>query len=200
MLTLLLATALTWTCCTAASSGWKTGNNVHVEAFAGGTFATGPADWRYVDGFGRERLFRGINVVYKDPPWLPTAAAFNTNFSWVADDAKLLASMGFNLIRLGVMWPGVNPHSAEAVDHEYIAGIKLMIATAAAQGIYTMIDPHQDEMNPRFCGEGAPNWWVLAHTETTDFPVPVRSNPFPKDPSRPCPGLQVCPDLNPGFY
>ena len=185
--------------CAAASrpSIWKVGNDVHVEASAVPGI---PPDWRYVDGFGRERLFRGVNVVYKDPPWLPTATSFNTNFSWVADDAKLLASMGFNLIRLGVMWPGVNPHSAEAVDHEYIAGIKLMIATAAAQGIYTMIDPHQDEMNPRFCGEGAPNWWVLAHTETTDFPVPVRSNPFPKDPSRPCPGLQVCPDLNPGFY
>ena len=32
-----------------------------------------------------------------------------------ADDAKLLASMGFNLIRLGVMWPGVNPESMDQV-------------------------------------------------------------------------------------
>ena len=77
----------------AASPGWKAGNDVHVEAFPGGTFQTGPADWRFVDGFGRERLFRGINVVYKDPPWLPNATSFNTNFSWVEDDAKLLASM-----------------------------------------------------------------------------------------------------------
>ena len=80
MLTLLLATALTWTCCTAASSGWKTGNNVHVEAFAGGTFATGPADWRYVDGFGRERLFHGLNVVYKSAPYIPLIDAFDAVF------------------------------------------------------------------------------------------------------------------------
>ena len=53
------------------------------------------------------------------------------------------------------MWPGVNPESADKVDHNYIAGIKSMIAIAAEQGIYTMIDPHQDEMNPRFCGEGS---------------------------------------------
>ena len=62
---------------------------VHVEK----TTTGGAANWRYVDELGRERLWRGINVVYKDPPWLPTATFFNTNFSWVADDAKFLASM-----------------------------------------------------------------------------------------------------------
>ena len=41
------------------SEAWKPGNDVHVALFAGGTVATSPADWRYVDGFGRERLFRG---------------------------------------------------------------------------------------------------------------------------------------------
>ena len=76
----------------------------------------GQTDWRFVDTAGRERLFRGVNVVYKDPPWLPTAPSFDTNFSWVPDDAKLLASMGFNLIRLGVMWPGVSPESPERVN------------------------------------------------------------------------------------
>ena len=70
---------------------------MHVEPT---TLPGHPTDYRFVDSAGRERLFRGINVVYKDPPWLPTAKAFNTNFSFVADDAKLLASMGFNLLRL----------------------------------------------------------------------------------------------------
>jgi endoglycosylceramidase len=155
-------------------------------------------DWRFVDTAGRERLFRGVNVVYKDPPWLPTAPCFNTNFSWVADDAKLLASMGFNLIRLGVMWPGVNPDSLDNVNMTYIAEIKKLIAIAAAENIYTMIDPHQDELNPRFCGEGAPNWWVLKHTTNNDFPVPVRSKPFPVDKTRPCPGLEPkqCPGID----
>ena len=155
-------------------------------------------DWRFVDTAGRERLFRGVNVVYKDPPWLPTATAFNTNFSWVADDAKLLASMGFNLVRLGVMWPGVNPDSPDKVNMTYIDEIKKLIAIAASEGIYTVLDPHQDEMNPRFCGEGAPNWWVLKHTANTNFPVPVRSEPFPVDKTRPCPGLQPepCPGID----
>ena len=206
---------------------------VHVEK---ASIPGQPVSWRFVDSIGRERLFRGVNVVYKDPPWLPTATEFNTNFSFVTDDAKLLASMGFNLIRLGVMWPGVNPESMDQVfwprfsvpfslnfsmsrwqvNMTYIDEIKKLIAIAAAEGIYSFLDPHrgvtgnlmllvawlgpfltdcrwlmtEDEMNPRYCGEGAPNWWVKQHTEVGDFPVPVRSEPFPINASRPCPGLE----------
>lgn len=32
-----------------------------------------------------------------------------------------------------------------------------MIRLAAKYGIYSILDPHQDEFNPRFCGEGAPD-------------------------------------------
>ena len=59
-----------------------------------------------MDSHGRERLFRGVNVVYKDPPWLPHTAAFDADLSFVQADVDLLASLGVNLIRLGVMWPG----------------------------------------------------------------------------------------------
>ena len=84
-------------CALAAAAAAGPPHPVHVEPT---TLPGHPTDYRFVDSAGRERLFRGINVVYKDPPWLPTAKAFNTNFSFVADDAKLLASMGFNLLRL----------------------------------------------------------------------------------------------------
>ena len=156
------------------------------------------ADHRFVDEDGRERLYRGINVVYTDAPWLPTATEFNANSSWVADDAKLLASLGFNLICLGVMWPGVMPDNVDEVNMTYIAEIKKLVAIAAAEGIYTIVEPHQDESNPRFCGEGAPNWWVVEHTRVDDFPIPVRAEPFPVAPSRPCPGLhpEQCPGVD----
>jgi len=95
------------------------------------------------------------------------------------------------------MWPGVLPQNAEAINATYIAQVKQLIAIAAAEGLYTIIEPHQDELNPRFCGEGAPNWWVLKHTSVADFPVPVQQQPFPINPSRPCPGLtpEACPGV-----
>lgn len=149
---------------------------------------------RFVDATGRERLFRGVNVVYKDAPWLPDTSVFHANLSFAPADVELLRSLGVNLIRLGVMWPGVVPHCRGKVDWAYLEKVKELIQMAAKAGIYTIVEPHQDEFNPRFCGEGVPDWWTKEFTATTDFPVPVRSTPFTTDP----PSRAQC-DLNVSF-
>ena len=95
------------------------------------------------------------------------------------------------------MWPGVQPDGASRVDRAYVAAVKGLVEIAAAEGLYVVVEPHQDELSPRWCGEGAPNWWVTAYTEVADFPVPVRNEPFPVDGSRPCPGLDdPCPGVD----
>ena len=63
----------------------------------------------FVDAQGRARFFRGVNVVFKDPPYFPSVVDFDPNLSFMEVDVDLLASMGVNLVRLGVMWPGVFP-------------------------------------------------------------------------------------------
>ncbi len=74
-------------------------NSVHAIHVRNGTF---------VDGNGRERFFRGVNVVFKDWPYLPTEPHFHSNLSFVETaDVDILVSMGVNLVRLGVTWPGV---------------------------------------------------------------------------------------------
>mmetsp|Transcript_60095 Transcript_60095/g.130335 ORF Transcript_60095/g.130335 Transcript_60095/m.130335 type:complete len:526 (-) Transcript_60095:108-1685(-) len=132
---------------------------------------------RFLDADGRERFFRGVNVVYKDAPYLPHAEHFHANLSFVRDDAELLASMGVNLIRLGVMWPGVFPESRGHVEKAYLERARSIIRMAAEAGLYTIVEPHQDELNPRWCGEGVPDWWAR-EIEAGDFPVPVQSTPF----------------------
>lgn len=133
---------------------------------------------RYFDDLGRERHFRGVNVVYKDPPWLPHTDAFHANMSFVQDDAELLASLGVNALRLGVMWPGVVPEQRGVVDFAYLRKVKELISLAAESGLYTLADFHQDELHPRFCGEGAPDWWAREFGPVHDFPVPVQETPF----------------------
>ena len=86
--------------------------------------------------------------------------------------------MGVNLIRLGVMWPGVMPHK-DHVDKGYLDRVLKIIRMCSDNGIYTIVEPHQDEFNERFCGEGAPDWFADQFTQVTDFPVPVQSKPFP---------------------
>ena len=143
----------------------------------------------FVDVEQRTRYFRGVNVVYKDAPYLPTAGSFHSNLSFVAADADLLASLGVNLIRLGVMWPGVVPREG-AVDAPYLAKARDLVRLAASRGIYTIVEPHQDELNPRFCGEGAPDWWTFAHTPPlADFPRPIWNDSFPPSPAPPPPPL-----------
>ena len=45
----------------------------------------------------------------KGPPWIPSRGDFDQYTSLVAKDFELMRSAGINLIRLGVMWPGVEP-------------------------------------------------------------------------------------------
>ena len=100
-------------------------------------------DERFVDGLGRERFFRGVNVVFKDPPFLPHTHAFHANLSFAEADVDLLSSLGVNLIRLGVMWPGVVPRIRGQVDREYLARVRAIVAMCRARNppIYVWVHP-----------------------------------------------------------
>lgn len=125
-------------------------------------------------GRSRELAFRGVNVVYKDPPWYPNLVHFHANVSFVDDDIFLLKSLGVNLVRLGVMWPGVFPTNGREVDENYVTVLKFLIDKLARAGIYTLLDPHQDEMNPLLCGEGAPDWFLRESLERSELDM-IRS-------------------------
>jgi endoglycosylceramidase len=129
----------------------------------------------FVDDLGRERHFRGINVVYKDPPYFPSINMFDSNLSFVATDADFLESLGVNLVRLGVMWPGVFPLEKDRADLSYLGNIRKIIRLCADHGIYVIIEPHQDELHPMFCGEGVPDWLAKELFDVDDFPVPLQA-------------------------
>ena len=55
-----------------------------------------------VDSYQRERYFHGVNVVVKEPPWMPqTEGGFDPFRSFVEEDMELLQEYGLNAIRLG---------------------------------------------------------------------------------------------------
>ena len=107
-------------------------------------------------------------MVYKRPPYLPSAAGFGY------DDAAFLARNGFDVVRLGVIYAAVEP-SPGVYDDAYLAGIAATVGTLAAHGIYTLLDFHQDQYNERFHGEGFPSWAVqddgLPNTPDLGFPA-----------------------------
>jgi endoglycosylceramidase len=98
-------------------------------------------------------IVHGINMVYKLPPYYPGAIGFGD------DDAAFLASIGFDAVRVGVIWKAVEPRPG-VYDDAYLSHIATTVSTLARHGILSVLDFHQDLYNERFQGEGAPDWAV----------------------------------------
>lgn len=106
---------------------------------------------------GRVQIFHGLNVVQKSFPWHPSTGAFDPFSSLNAEDMANLQSWGFNAIRLGVMWPGVEPVEGQ-YNHTYLQVVRQLVDDLYSHGIWTIVDFHQDAFTERFCGEGVPDW------------------------------------------
>ena len=131
------------------------------------------------DRFGRVVFLHGVNAVYK---YAPFELYPDPNRPWnlSAADARQIARLGFNVVRLGILWEGLepghggpnnpavcapgtpgNPHMFSAsVAHTYLARVARTIRLLGRYGIYTLLDMHQDVYNQGFRGEGAPSWAV----------------------------------------
>eukprot|EP00668_Euglena_longa_P012404 GGOE01014852.1.p1 GENE.GGOE01014852.1~~GGOE01014852.1.p1 ORF type:complete len:511 (+),score=122.33 GGOE01014852.1:140-1534(+) len=131
-----------------------------------------------VDEHRRQLFFHGLNVVEKGPPWLPDEAAFNATTSFARRDAEVLQQFGFNAIRLGVMWAGVEPAAPGLYDEAYLQRVVAIVRLAAEHGIHVLADMHQDVLAERFCGEGLPLWAARLANDTDSFPTPLTA-PFP---------------------
>jgi endoglycosylceramidase len=126
------------------------------------------------DARGRAVILHGVNMVYKRPPYEPAATGFGP------DDARFLARHGFDSIRLGMIYAGVEPQPG-AYSPEYLRGIKRTQQLLARRGIFSLLDFHQDLYNERFTGEGFPDWAVLDDglpaEPLTGFPGTYLSSP-----------------------
>ena len=106
-----------------------------------------------VDPDGRALVLHGVNMVTKTGSYAPSSIGFG------ADDAAFLAEQGLTTVRLGLIWKAVEPSPGQ-YDDAYLADIRQTTELLAAEGIWTMLDFHQDLYNEKYQGEGAPNWAV----------------------------------------
>lgn len=116
---------------------------------------------RWISHFGRwitdaqDRvvIIHGTNMVYKLPPYFPAAVGFD------ATDAAFLRSIGFNAVRVGVIWKALEPEPG-VYDDSYLDQIASTVDMLARVGILSLLDFHQDMYNEKFQGEGFPDWSV----------------------------------------
>jgi len=156
-------------------------------------FAVGSVDLRvdeatstFRDKNDRTLLFHGTNFVNKASPYYPTISE---------NDIAELRAMGLNVVRLGVMMNGLFPESATA-NPGYISQIRSIINRLWSNGIYTIIDLHQDVLSKRICGEGLPDWMMnVSELDSLPFPMPlVLKNTTKADPTTGTfPGLKCDP-------
>jgi len=141
-------------------------------ALAAPAAAAGPAaplghDGRWItDANGRVVFIHAVNMVYKRPPYHPKAVGFG------ADDARFLYRHGFNGVRLGVVYKGVEPRPGR-YDDAYLDHIADTERSLGRNGVFSLLDFHQDLYNEKFQGEGWPDWAVQ------DDGLPNPHNGFP---------------------
>ncbi len=106
----------------------------------------------FVDANGRQIIFSGINFISKDSAenYIP-----QTNSEVIRNFNK----WGFNCIRLGIIWAGLEPQPGK-YNEAYLQEIDKRIQWAANNGIYVFLDMHQDLYGKKF-SDGAPDWATL---------------------------------------
>ena len=123
-------------------------------------FSIDPMNRFILDKHGRYSIFHGGNVVVKLPPYLPTLDKFDYQYSLnTHHDLETMKRLGFNSVRLGVIWEAVEKSPGE-YDYDYLNKVEEIINTLGQNGIYTMVDAHQDVFSRNFCGEGVPYFYV----------------------------------------
>eukprot|EP00742_Colponemidia_sp_Colp-10_P002113 GILJ01002256.1.p1 GENE.GILJ01002256.1~~GILJ01002256.1.p1 ORF type:complete len:547 (-),score=92.28 GILJ01002256.1:661-2214(-) len=139
-----------------------------------------PSTNTFVDGDGRARIFHGVNAVYKKTPYYPIYDHWSAQNSLSEKDADDLANWGFNVVRLGLMWPGYETARGQ-YDESYLDAIEKIVDILAQRNIYTILDMHQDLLNEKFCGEGIPDYAAIVNKHTLPFPMPVSFHSYKKD-------------------
>lgn len=108
---------------------------------------------KFIDEHGRQVILKGINMVSKDR---------NKGYigTWDDEDFNKLKSWGVNVIRLGIIWDGLEPQPGVYND-EHLDRMDRIIELAYRNDIWVILDMHQDLYSYVYGADGAPAWACL---------------------------------------
>ena len=130
---------------------------------------------RITDGAGNQVLLRGVNVnqlvdFYRPRPNVPATRPLTEQ------DFADIAAVGFNVVRLNLSWSALEP-TRGVLDPQYLAQISQAVDWAKLNGLYIVLDMHQDGWSkaatpkgttcragtdPMWGYDGAPAWATVA--------------------------------------
>lgn len=123
-------------------------------------------------------VLAGPNVVVKGPPYMPSVSGNSICNDMPQDpgaacmaagtckscstfneaDVAHIKSLGWNFIRLGVVWAGAQPRDEDALDPDFLHRLHAVLDLTDAHGIHVMLDNHGDMVGSAGCGNGVPMW------------------------------------------
>lgn len=107
---------------------------------------------RFTNESGKEIILHGVNVLCRE-------AALGHLYPDFEKAFPFFRQMGFNLLRFGIFWQGVEPQPG-VYDQAYLGRVKEIVNFAESCGIYVILDMHQDLFAQKFI-DGAPDWACL---------------------------------------
>jgi endoglycosylceramidase len=111
---------------------------------------------------------------------LPSIDELKRELKVLKPHIDLLEKSGFNIVRLPVMWKGIEPVPNDDLSRllpegeEYLSLIKEVIDELYKRGLAVIVDFHQDLAHEMFGGDGFPDWAVAKSKSLfKDFPAIV---------------------------
>jgi hypothetical protein len=131
------------------------------------------------DSRDRYVLLRGVNFGphAKFPPYLPVMPGQN-------DEARpqlaRLRCLGMNVVRLLIMWKALEPFPNPNLDElspgaiAYLGRVTDNINELYSEGLFVILDFHQDIAQESYTGDGFPDWAVGVDDRHRRLPIPYR--------------------------
>lgn len=118
-------------------------------------------------------MLRGLNAVFKEPPYLPIQTHFDSKLSLSNEDYANLRKWGFNVLRIGTMLEAVLPDALHgAVNETWLRASRQLVDRMEENGVYALLDAHQDDFNRQFCGEGFPRQMAANRSQLGEYAFP----------------------------
>ena len=93
-------------------------------------------DQMFVTESGKQVILHGVNVLCR-----PRETGHI--YPGIGNAFPFFRRMGFNLLRYGIFWDAVDPGPG-LIDHDYLERVRKIVRLAEENGIYIILDMHQD--------------------------------------------------------
>ncbi len=129
---------------------------------------------KFVDNYGRTRIFSGMNVVDKKD-----YDVNNPGYGYPADQFPFeeFRARGYDIIRLGFTWCAMEPFPGK-YNEKLISNLCDFLDKCEEYGIYAYLDCHQDVYSSYCYGDGAPRWATITDKYKPTKPIAVWAEPY----------------------